>query len=214
MPTTTTTISRSLLIFPDRGHDGTTQLEDRVKAYLSKLGDNANSRFFFENDLANSASVDFEHNFKCSFADLAINMYQRNEGTGELTRLTEATTPKRSEFTIAAKGGSETTHITVTNNTGGEEDIALTVEQHVPHYVGIFNATTDWGSAAGGFYTITVTAAMHGKGVSPMVQTYKKSGTDYDKNEPDRVRVSSTGSVAIRVDEAPDLRFEGKIIIS
>lgn len=82
------------------------------------------------------------------------------------------------------------------------------------NYVQIFNATTDWGTAVAGFYTITILGSVHTRGVNPVIQVYSGT-TNYDYVLPDRIRInSSTGDVSIRVSDVPDNRFAGKIVIS
>jgi len=137
MTDTTTEISRAKLAHPDLNYSGGEDLHEKVATIYTTLGDWLNSRFFSKDDLANEASQDFEHNFKTVFSDLYTVLYLRNSETGALTRLSEETTPKRSAFLIAAKSGSETTHITVTNNTGEIQDIALAVSQGRSQKTGI-----------------------------------------------------------------------------
>lgn len=79
-------------------------------------------------------------------------------------------------------------------------------------YTSTFDATTSWGAAAAGYYTITVTAATHGRGTNPEVTVLAADGSDWVVVSPDRVKVLSTGNVQIRVPETPDLRFAGKIL--
>jgi hypothetical protein len=82
-------------------------------------------------------------------------------------------------------------------------------------YVATFNATTDWGSASGGYYTITIAAATHALTNTPsIVQIYELVGSDYDLVNVDRVRIASNGDVSIRVVSSPDLRFAGRISIA
>ncbi len=130
MPTTDTTVGRLQLAHPDLGHDGGTGLHTKVRNAWTKLGDNINGRFFTVDALADAASQDFEHNFKCLFDELQVLLYQRDTGTGELTRINAASSPAIGDFGIVAKVGSETTQVTVTNNTGGPEDLAVIVIQN------------------------------------------------------------------------------------
>ena len=78
-------------------------------------------------------------------------------------------------------------------------------------YVDTFNATTDWGSAVGGIYTYTITAAAHGRGLSPQVDLFEESGSDFVKVEAD-LKVLANGNVEITVPETPDCRFAGKAV--
>ena len=75
-----------------------------------------------------------------------------------------------------------------------------------------FNATTDWGAAAGGYYTITVTAATHARGTQPFVTVQELSGSDYIDVKPDRILILANGNTSIRVPEVPDCRFAGRTL--
>jgi len=79
-------------------------------------------------------------------------------------------------------------------------------------YTSTFDATTSWGAAAGGYYTITVTAATHGRGTNPEVTVLASDSSDWVTVSPDRVKILANGDVQIRVPETPDLRFAGKIL--
>lgn len=80
-------------------------------------------------------------------------------------------------------------------------------------YVFTFDATTDWGTSAGGYYTITVTAVTHTRGTNPIVVCKVKSGSDYSIASPDRTMILANGNIQIRVPETPNLRFEGQLVI-
>lgn len=80
-------------------------------------------------------------------------------------------------------------------------------------YVKTMNATTDWGAASGGYYSIQVTAATHGVGTQPFVQIEETSGSDTIRVDVDEVKINSSGDIAIRVPEVPDLRFAGRILV-
>lgn len=79
-------------------------------------------------------------------------------------------------------------------------------------YIETFNATTDWSAASGGYHTITVSEATHGRGSNPKVTIRALSGTDYIDVMPDRILIESDGDTKIRVPEVPDLRFAGRAI--
>ena len=81
-------------------------------------------------------------------------------------------------------------------------------------YVSGFTATTEWGSASAGYYTITVTAATHGIGTNPVVSVQQLTGSDYIVVEADQLKIFSNGNVSIRVPETPNLRFAGRLVIS
>jgi hypothetical protein len=81
-------------------------------------------------------------------------------------------------------------------------------------YSNTFNATTDWGSASGGYYTITVVQTTHTRGSHPSVQLYiGDGGTGFNVVEPDETNVEANGDVSFQVPDSPDLRFAGKIVL-
>jgi hypothetical protein len=128
MANTTSIVGRLKCVHPDLGFDGGVTLEGHVKNTLTKLSDAVNSRYFISRTLLTGTSVDFEHNFKCAFEELRINLYNIN-GSDELTRITAGGTPDLAAFSIIPKVGSTTTHITITNNTGSTQDIAVVLIQ-------------------------------------------------------------------------------------
>ena len=89
-----------------------------------------------------------------------------------------------------------------------EEADKLPAERHITN----FDATASWGTAAGGYYTITVTAATHGRGVNPSVVLEVISSTDHIVVSADRVLIESNGNVKIRVPDTPNLRFAGRAV--
>lgn len=127
MPTTDTTVGRLKLVHPDLGHDGGAALHTKVRNGWTKIGDMMNSRFFTVDGLADTASQDFEHNFKVAFGEVRWILYLRDTGTGELTRIDSGSTPPVSDFTVVATPGFLTTQIRVTNNSGSARDLALVV---------------------------------------------------------------------------------------
>lgn len=81
-------------------------------------------------------------------------------------------------------------------------------------YQATFNATSDWGSASGGYYTITISQATHTRGSHPNVQLFiGDGGTGFNVVEPDETNVASDGAVSFQVPDDPDLRFAGKIVL-
>jgi hypothetical protein len=114
MADTTSIISRSKLEFPNLSYTGGSALEDLVKGYLTKLGDNAGSRYDEYTSIANSTTVELDHNFGVAFAEIKINLY-----TGTGTNLTRVEDPSGSGWTIAAKTGSEKLIIEITTPSSG-----------------------------------------------------------------------------------------------
>lgn len=94
------------------------------------------------------------------------------------------------------------------------EVISSTETSAAERYVSGFTATTEWGAAAGGYYTIPVTAATHGIGINPVVSVQQLTGADYLIVDVDQLKVFANGDVSIRVPETPDLRFAGRLVIS
>lgn len=81
-------------------------------------------------------------------------------------------------------------------------------------YTGSFNSTTDWGTAAGGLYSITIPAGTHGKGIPTTVQLYEDTGTEYVMVDSDTLKINkSTGAVIISVSDTPNGRFAGIVTI-
>lgn len=75
-----------------------------------------------------------------------------------------------------------------------------------------FNASTDWGSASGGDYSITIPQSTHDKSVDPLVQVFELSLGIFELVETEVV-VNSFGDVTISVTEIFDNRFAGKVVI-
>lgn len=122
-------VSRLKIDHPPLAEAGGTSLHTDVEDIYIKIGDNMDSRFFTEDALADTANVDFDHNFKCAFEELSFLLYLRNTGTGELTRINNTSTPPITDFDIEETPGLETTQIRVTNNSGAARDIALVLTQ-------------------------------------------------------------------------------------
>lgn len=81
-------------------------------------------------------------------------------------------------------------------------------------HVQTFNDTTDWGSPSGGLYTITVTAATHGRVAPCSVTFFEDDGGDYVEVEPNDSRFNSgNGDHSFNVwATAPDDRFTGRAV--
>lgn len=80
-------------------------------------------------------------------------------------------------------------------------------------YVAAFDGTTDWGTAAGGYYSQTVDQATHGRGTSPVAQVFEEDGSDFVEVHLDQKKVLANGDVVMRVPEDPDIRFAGKLVL-
>jgi hypothetical protein len=147
-----TIISRLKLDHPAKGTDPkTTDVHALIAAMWTKVGDAIGARFFTQDGLANGASVDFDHNLKTAFATLSWQLYLRDTGTGELTQVTDTTSPALSAFTVAATPGLTTTQLRLTNSSGTSRDVALVV-RHLPEAIGIGGS----GTLTPGAYPYTV----------------------------------------------------------
>jgi len=129
MPTTSTVIGRLKLDHPDLGHDPGSGLHTKIRTIYTKLADNIGARYFEVDALANAASIDFEHNFKDSFSNLRVHVFDRNVGDGELTRLQSGGSPDLDDLTIVATPGFLTTQTRITNNSGGPLDLSVIIFQ-------------------------------------------------------------------------------------
>ncbi len=74
------------------------------------------------------------------------------------------------------------------------------------------NATSDWGSAAGGEYTITIAAGTHGKGTEPDVRVYKVvSGSRIPADAEFDIKINeSNGNITIKVYDGTSGTTDGR----
>jgi hypothetical protein len=82
MPTTTTVISRSQLNHPDLNYDGGAGLHSLINTIYETLGDNASSRYQEYTGIADSATVEIDHNFGSNIDQLAVFIYS-STGSGK-----------------------------------------------------------------------------------------------------------------------------------
>lgn len=82
-------------------------------------------------------------------------------------------------------------------------------------YVFGFDATTSWGTASNGYYTIQVTAVTHGMGSNPTSKLQKSVNTSFKDTFSDGggVTTDASGNITFRVPESPNLRFAGRLIV-
>lgn len=125
----TTTISRLQIVHPNLSYPGGSGLHTLLQNIYTRIGDNMDSRYFEVTALANGANTDLTHNFKTAFAALAVDLYLWNSGTGELTYISDATSPSRSQFALAGTPSFLTTKLRVTNNSGSSRDLVVIVRQ-------------------------------------------------------------------------------------
>lgn len=82
-----------------------------------------------------------------------------------------------------------------------------------PNYQQSFNATTDWGAPSGGIYSISIPVSTHSKGSNPIVQILELSGADFIMIGL-ASKMDASGNITLEVNQTPDNRFAGKIIIA
>jgi len=80
-------------------------------------------------------------------------------------------------------------------------------------YTEDFDATTDWGAAGGGYYTITITGATHTRGLNPTVIVFETAATVETRVDLDISYDNTTGDISLVVPETPDCRFAGRALI-
>lgn len=130
-----TVVSRLELDHPPLGTTGGTALHAAIETLYTKIGDAISSRYFLVEDINDAASVDLDHNFNVNFSDLRFDLYLVNTVTGELTqKVTNSSSPSLSDITVIAKSGDEETQLTLTNNSGSQQDLVL-ILFHDPIYL-------------------------------------------------------------------------------
>jgi hypothetical protein len=133
--------------------------------------------------------------------------------------ITSALTVKNSAgTTIKVVGAGETFRFTVQDisTAAGVWDYRALPTSYSPgvsKYAQDFDATTDWGTAGGGLYTLAITGATHGMGTNPTVVVYETTSTTESKVELDVDYDNVTGDVSLIVPEVPDCRFAGRVVI-
>jgi hypothetical protein len=143
MTIATTILGRLKVLHPNwkEGTANDSSLHSAVADCWERVSDHIGTRFFPITGLASGAYVDLDHNFKAPFSSLAFRLFTRNTSTGELTPITDATTPSLAQFAIAASSGNETTQVRITNNSGATRDLAVVLVQSVSE--GQITATID-----------------------------------------------------------------------
>ncbi len=79
-----------------------------------------------------------------------------------------------------------------------------------PPFSSTFDATTDWGSAVGGFYSIVFTHDLNS--LNLVVELWDETGTPI-QTFVDKVEQTDLNTMTISVPEIPDGRFAGRIVI-
>ncbi len=168
-----------------------------------------------------SISSDAEDNVILPDATELQNGWQvvvRNGGSATITVQTyNATTPINLQEILSGRA-YEFTLIDNSTAAGGWHINFLEDSEKVvsDRFVKTFNGTSDWGTAVGGYYVITISAATHQRGTQPgLAGVFELSGSDYVEVQlgTGGFIVANDGTVTIKVPEVPDLRFAGNIIL-
>lgn len=123
-------VSRLQLNHPALGTAGGAGLHASIEALYTKIGDNMSDRYFAITDFDNAETADLLHNFNTDIENLQYDLYYLTGGVWE--RITEDSTPSRSDFTIAEKAGAEKTTLLITNVSGGADlELAVVVTNSV-----------------------------------------------------------------------------------
>jgi len=92
--------------------------------------------------------------------------------------------------------------------------------QVASRYVHPFNATSDWGAAALGYYSHALLESVHTRGPNPIFQIFETVGSDFVSVALDQAKMNASGDVTLRVtagdaEDAADIdaRFAGKMIL-
>lgn len=122
-PASAVEVSRSKVDHPALGTAGGAALHAAIEAIYTKLGDNANSRYQEYSAIADSTTVELDHNFGVAITELTTLIY-----TGSGSNLTRVQDPAGAGWTIAAKVGSEKLIIEITTpGSGGPHTFAAVV---------------------------------------------------------------------------------------
>ena len=77
-----------------------------------------------------------------------------------------------------------------------------------------FTATdAAWGTASGGYYTMSITAATHSRGLYPIIQIMQGTSAPWSLTTADSVSVDGSGNISIKVPSTPDCRFAGIVVV-
>lgn len=109
-----TIISRSQLSHPDLGESGGAPLHTSIATIYTTLGDNDNSRIAEHSGIADSTTVELDHNFGARIQDFGILIYS---GTG--TTKTLILDYVDAGWVVAEKTGEESTVLEITTPSSG-----------------------------------------------------------------------------------------------
>jgi len=116
----------------------------------------------------------------------------------------------QSEINFVA--GSNVTLAVNDDTTNSRVDVTITANSTSNNatFVQTFNATTDWGTASGGFYTISFTHNFNTYGVT--VQIWDETSS-HVLAQVGTTTLTSVNAVSIAVPSSPDNRFAGRIVV-
>lgn len=80
------------------------------------------------------------------------------------------------------------------------------------NYIRVFNNSSNWTSNID-LYELSVLVSAHNKGSNPQIQTFELNGSTFEEVTCNTI-IDNSGNIKIRIPQLPDLRFNGKIIVS
>lgn len=135
-------------------------------------------------------------------ATSTFNLVVVDAGTNTIRTLTPGEAVEFTVQSIAAAAG--VWHLTKREDAGSVPASRYTTD---------FNATTDWGTASGGEYTITILGSAHTRGLNPSVTVFETVGAVESKVSLDISYDNTTGDISLVIPEHPDMRFAGRVLI-
>ena len=123
-----------------------------------------------------------------------------------------------SKVLLGSGGGGATDAVDLNYDNSGSGLIATNVQDAIDELAASTGASYVGTFTVGSWlldvdkYKLTVTAATHGRGASPILQVYQENGLNFDEVLTG-VETTPAGNITVTVSSSPDLRFAGKIII-
>jgi hypothetical protein len=122
MSQTTTTVGRMAIADPDLGYDvedGGTALHTQLRTNVTAFSDHVAHRYKSVTALANAGSTTVTHNFGLNLSRLKVQIWESG--------ILRTDAQVAADYTIAESGGSSTSAITITNNSGGAKTFIVLV---------------------------------------------------------------------------------------
>lgn len=122
-------VGRLQLNHPALGTVGGSALHSSIESLWTIVSDDINSRYTEFSGVTNATTYEVNHNFGTFLSEIKVDLY--SGVTGSLTRITEASSPALSLYTIQQKTGEERTTIEIiTPASGTPSDLAVILSGH------------------------------------------------------------------------------------